>query len=251
MQSSGFIVVEEFLIGSVISRSFSTIWRRPGIFLGLPLVLMVLLGLIVGLLISTADWSLDSPNMAGNVMLVLAAIYVFGILVQGAIAYAVYQTLCENEVTLWQSLGKALPRVPVLVFVCILTGFCITVGFMLLIIPGLFLLTAWSVAVQACVVERASLLTSIKRSETLTKGNRLKILGLIILVTVFGWIIGDSGLTVLLGAFINSPVVSIICYTLVKLLVMAFSSVMYAIVYFDLRTIDEGVSLEHLSHVFD
>ena len=242
MRASGFTVVEEFFVGSILSRSLAVLTARPLLFLIPPAMFLAVAGLVVA--------SFGAPYYYMGLLLLL--LYVLGILAQASVAYAVYQTLLGEPVTLWQSLVKALPRVPALFFVSLLTGFCIGLGFLLLIVPGILLSAAWVVAVQACVIERASLMTCIKRSEALTKGHRLKIAGLIIMITLVGWFITDAGFLPFFLRGLGLPGwVAVAGYALVRLILTAFSSVMYAVIYFDLRTIDEGLPLGRLGRVFD
>ena len=63
--------------------------------------------------------------------------------------------------------------VPKLIVVGILAGIAIAIGFVLLIIPGLFLITIWSVIVPVIVIERTGVFDSFGRSRELVKGQRL------------------------------------------------------------------------------
>jgi hypothetical protein len=69
-----------------------------------------------------------------------------------------------------------------LVVVSILFGLAIGIGFALLIVPGLFLLTIWAVAAPVTVIERPGILSAFGRSRELVRGHGWQVLGAILLV---------------------------------------------------------------------
>ena len=62
------------------------------------------------------------------------------------------------------------PRLPALIVAGILAGLGIALGLVLLIVPGLFLLTIWSLIVPSIVVEGKSAGESFGRSRELVAG---------------------------------------------------------------------------------
>lgn len=64
----------------------------------------------------------------------------------------------------------------------IVTGVLTALGFLALVVPGIFLTVIWSVAAPALVVERLSLNQALNRSVDLTKGFRWQILGLLFIL---------------------------------------------------------------------
>ena len=75
------------------------------------------------------------------------------------------------------------PRLPALIVAGVLAGIGIGIGFILLIIPGLFLLTRWVLITPSIVIEHRSAGESFTRSWELVKGASWSMFGLI-LVTV-------------------------------------------------------------------
>jgi hypothetical protein len=69
-----------------------------------------------------------------------------------------------------------------LVAVSILFGLGVGVGFILLIIPGLFLLVIWSVVAPVTVLERPGVFDAFGRSRALVRGNGWNVFGVIVLV---------------------------------------------------------------------
>lgn len=104
-------------------------------------------------------------------------------------------------------------------------GIIIGVGFILFIIPGIFLLVslfAWEIFV---VVEDQNFLEAGKSSWNLTEGNRLPLAGLLLLVTVIGIIVNipvqlfDRGVSVLIVEPITGSILTVF--------VLAVSAVAY------------------------
>lgn len=69
-----------------------------------------------------------------------------------------------------------------LVAVSILFGLGVGIGFILLIIPGLFLLVIWSVVAPVTVLERPDVFHAFGRSRELVRGNGWNVFGVIVLV---------------------------------------------------------------------
>lgn len=84
------------------------------------------------------------------------------------------------------SVGQLFRRVaPVLlplIGLSILWDFAVAIGFILLIVPGLFLITIWSVAAQALVIERQRVSTAFGRSRELVRGHGWHVFGVILVV---------------------------------------------------------------------
>jgi hypothetical protein len=66
----------------------------------------------------------------------------------------------------------------------ILAGIAITIGFILVVIPGLYLITIWAVIVPVIVIERSGALASFGRSRQLVRGNGWHVFGTLVLVFV-------------------------------------------------------------------
>jgi hypothetical protein len=135
-------------------------------------------------------------------------------------------------------LGSVAPVVAVLIVVSILAGIGIAIGLVLLIVPGLVLLTFWSVVAPVTVLERPGVLAAFKRSWQLVKGSAWQVFGVIVLfllifiaigavLGVIGAILGDVGEVVLgwVGSVITAPLVALAS----------------AVLYFELKGLKEGV----------
>ncbi len=82
---------------------------------------------------------------------------------------------------LWNGILPVLAR---LIWLTLLTGIMIAAGLLLFIVPGLILITIWSVAIQAVVVERATVLGSLSRSRELIRGNGWRVFLFLLLLAL-------------------------------------------------------------------
>lgn len=82
---------------------------------------------------------------------------------------------------IYQAVG---PRLPALIVGGILAGLGIAVGLVLLIVPGLFLLTIWSMLVAVIVIEGRSAGEAFGRSREIVRGHGWEVFGLIIVTFV-------------------------------------------------------------------
>jgi len=83
--------------------------------------------------------------------------------------------------------GWALPN---LVVGGLLTSVLVTVGLLFLILPGLFLLVGLAFMAMYVAVEGDDFVTAMRRSWGLARGNRLSILGLVVVVAALGAAVG-------------------------------------------------------------
>ena len=102
--------------------------------------------------------------------------------VQGALVEAV-RDVRDGSVDL--SIGdlyrRTQSRLPALISAGLLAGIGIVLGFILLIVPGLYLLTRWLFITPAIVLERRSAGEAFGRSHELMKGHGWSVFGLLIL----------------------------------------------------------------------
>jgi hypothetical protein len=69
-----------------------------------------------------------------------------------------------------------------LLAVGILYGIGVAIGFVLLIVPGLFLMVIWSVVAPVTVLERPGVFAAFRRSRELVRGNGWPVFGVIVIV---------------------------------------------------------------------
>jgi len=107
-------------------------------------------------------------------------------LVQASLVKAV-QDVRDGQVdlSLSQTVSAATPSLGAVIGAGVLAGIAITIGLILLIAPGLFLITIWALIVPAIVIERAGVFASFGRSQQLVRGYGWQVFGTLVLL----WII--------------------------------------------------------------
>jgi len=120
----------------------------------------------------------------------------------------------EDLAGLWKGILPVLAR---LIWVTLLTGIMVVAGLLLLIVPGLILITIWSVAIESVVVERTTVLGSLNRSRELVRGNGwrvflfLVVLALLLLMAAtLALLVAAPFGTGLLGAAISAFTVAVV-----------------------------------------
>ena len=126
------------------------------------------------------------------------------------------------------------PVVLTLIVVSILAAIATGIGFILLIVPGLFLLTIWSVIAPVVVVERPGVFASFGRSRALVKGHGWQVFGVIVLV--FGLLLVVAVLTAILIAAVGDVGGAVIGWAL-NVVTAPISALVAAVLYFALRVI--------------
>jgi hypothetical protein len=86
------------------------------------------------------------------------------------------------DLSVGQTLSAATPLIGSVAVASILAGIAITVGLVILIIPGLFLITIWCLIVPAIVLDGAGPLDSFGRSWQLVKGSFWNVFGILFMV---------------------------------------------------------------------
>ena len=243
-------------IVSILGRAWSTLWRKPAVFLGLGLLVQlpyVLPDVFAPDAFAPDDFTPDDASPYNPIVQFSAAMssLILSMLVQGAIVYAVYQSLTGRPVTFAESFSRGLARLGGLILTAILAGLGIAFGCLLLLIPGIILMCAWEVALPACIVEKLGPRDSLRRSAELTRGYRWTIFALLLIVFGLTLVIAIAVNVLLLlftsgGTFIISLAVA-----LALVVPQAFACIMTPVIYYDLRTAREGISLDNLAKVFD
>ena len=143
------------------------------------------------------------------------------------------------DLSISQTVNEALPFIAAVAGASILAGIAITIGLLLLIVPGLFLITIWAVIVPVIIIERSGALASFGRSRQLVRGHGWHVFGTLVLVYIIMLVVNivlslifsalphvlGSGLSSVISGTLISPflaiVVTLVYYRLVGVLVAA------------------------------
>ncbi|MCC8165542.1 MAG: hypothetical protein LIQ31_05195 [Planctomycetes bacterium] len=228
----------DFTTGWVLSRTWKTFMNAPALYIGLALIPAIpsYFGSIVDETVAEIALSLVESC--------------FSLFIQAAVAYAVYRSMCGESSTAGESLAKGLKRFFPVLIASIIVGGLTAVGYILLVIPGLILTCIFIVTIPVCVVEQSGPLDSLQRSSVLTKEYRWSIFFLLAFIVAV-----TTGLSLAVTPIVlfipNSGLYTELIVHIVLLIPIALKSVMTAVIYYTLREVKEGVSVENLANVFD
>ena len=153
------------------------------------------------------------------------------------------------------SLRFGLRRLLPLLALEIVYGIGQVLGFVALIIPGIWLFAAWSVRVPALVIEGTGPFRSLGRSRRLVKGRWWPTAGVLLVATVMVGVIGTvigGGLAAAAIANGNpsvlfAVVISVLSAIVSGVVLQPFSAAVVTVLYYDLRIRKEGYDLELLA----
>jgi hypothetical protein len=137
----------------------------------------------------------------------------------------------RRDLSAGEMMSMTTPVILPLIGAAILAGIGIGIGFILLIVPGLFLLTIWSVVAPAIVIERTGVIGAFGRSHELVKGDGWPVFGTI--VVAFLIVAVASAIATAIGAAIGLGGL-IVALILIGILTAPISALVASILFFDL-----------------
>lgn len=138
----------------------------------------------------------------------------------------------RRDASAGQLLSAVMPVLGQLLLVAVVAGIGIVIGFILIVIPGLILLTIWSVAAPVVVLERPGGLRALGRSRELVRGNGWNVFAVILVLVILLVIVAGA---VEIGAVAISTAVGVVVTVVVGILLTPISSLAAAVLYFELR----------------
>jgi hypothetical protein len=242
-------IAETFDMGRVLSRAFGAIGRNVALLLGLAAILSGIPQLVAGL------WRVDVGGAEFSGPVVIAAgvggllAWVGSAVLQVAITRATISDLVGERPGFAGCLKAGFAMVLPMIGLTILQGLGIGLATMLLIVPGIMVYVAWSVAVPAYVQERIGVVESFGRSRALTKGSRWKIFGLLLVC----WIVilllqAPTGL--MTAAAQTSTTLNVVITTAVGVVTTMVLCTIQAAIYVELRDVKEGAAPSDLETIF-
>lgn len=202
--------------GRVIGEAFETYRNQAGALLGGALIVIGISAVINGIFATT-----------GSLFLVLLGVLisiVAGVLYAGYVVKLVQDVRDgRRDFSVGELFSAAAPYIGTLFLNGVLAGIGITIGFVLIIVPGLILLTIWSVVAPAIVVEDRGVIEAFGRSRELVRGNGWNVFGVIVLAFLIviavsivagliGAALGDAGRVILqaIANVITAPIAALV-----------------------------------------
>jgi hypothetical protein len=211
-------------VGAVVRRTFQIYVDQASVLMPAAAVVFVISGIFGVLLIAAA------PALA---IVALIVSIVASTLFTGMIVELVADIQDgKRDASVGQLLRAASPVIGNLILVGIVAGIGIVIGFILIIVPGLILITVWSVAAPVVVLERPGGLRALRRSRELVKGNGWNVFAVILLLVIF---VGAVSLVIEGVANSAGTGVGLVVRVIVGILTAPISSLAAAVLYFELR----------------
>lgn len=196
------------------------------------------IALVVYLVISTVTlvFATLGRGLGGLIALAVSVAGIF--LLQAALVEAVNDVRDGRaDLTLSETLTRVLPRLGSVALAGILAGLAVAVGFIFLLVPGLFLLTIWSAVVPVIVLENAPALESFGRSRALVRGYGWTVFG-VILATGLIVLVAEIVLGIVFHSFsrdVDQYLTSVIANTVIA----PFVATTWTSMYFRLKALHE------------
>jgi hypothetical protein len=202
--------------GRVIGEAFRTYRSQAAPLLGGAVIVIGIAGVINGLL-----------GMSESLVLILLGVLIglaAGFLYTGYVVKLVQDVRDgRRDFSVGELFSNAAPYVGTLVLNGILAGIAIAIGFVLIIVPGLILLTIWAVIAPSIVIEDKGVFEAFGRSRELVRGNGWQVFGAIVLAfliviavglvaAIIGASIGDAGYVILqaVANVLTAPVAALV-----------------------------------------
>ncbi len=266
--------MQSFSIGRTLSRAFQMIgsgFGGVGIFLLIAYVAntavsAVIQPMMVGEMVQNADPT--DPTAALKIftsiwywLTILASLAIGALIYSGSI-HGYLQVARGRPASIGECFSVGFAKLLPMIGLTLLWFLGIGLGFMLLIVPGVILITIWVAAMPALVGEGRGVMEAFSRSRDLTRGSRWSVFGVLFLLIVVFYVLMFMLLGGLVGgaamgggmdpeklAAMSSPVFLIASAVIGWVTSMLLGAVITSI-YVELVQIKEGSPTGELSNVF-
>jgi Uncharacterised protein family (UPF0259) len=211
-------------VGGVIRRVFDIYVEQASVLLPASAVVFVVTGILSAVLVAAAP---------GLVIVALLLSLIANTLFTGMVVELVADLQDgRRDHSAGELLRSATPVLGQLILVGIVAGVGIVIGFLLIVVPGLILITIWSVAAPVVVLERPGVFAALGRSRELVRGNGWQVFGVIFVLFFLVLFVG-SGIEI--AADSAGAAAGLVARVIVGVLSGPFSALAAAVLYFELR----------------
>lgn len=217
-------------VGDALGEVFSIYGAQAGVLLPVAFCIFLAVGIINGLLVG----SLILFALVIVVDVVAATIY------QGMVVGLVRDVQDgRRDMTVGELLDATTPVIATLIGAGILSGLGVGIGMILLVVPGLILITIWAVIAPVIVIERAGVIEAFGRSRELVRGNGWQVFGVVVCAFLIALVVGF--VFSLIGAAIVHGALGRILFGIVSSTITApITALTAAVLYYRLVAIEGG-----------
>lgn len=236
---------------AVYRRHAVALWRLVAVVVALPAALN-------GALAVAEKQVRDSGGSSGSLAILQVLLLVVSLIASSLATAAAFRLVADaylgRTVDPAASLRFGLRRFLSVIWISLVIGLLVAIASVFLLIPGIYLFVAWSVAVPALLGENLAIAAALGRSRALVRGRFWPCAGVLILavllalvvtlviLAVLGALLGSSGNDTVV--FIEEGVASLFANTLV----LPFQVAVTTVLYIDLRVRKEGFDIQLLTH---
>ncbi|HEV2857809.1 MAG TPA: hypothetical protein VGW80_05325 [Solirubrobacterales bacterium] len=214
-------------VGDALSEVFRIYREHAGVLLPVAFWLFLIVAVVNGL-------TEDNFSLFWLSLIVSLAV---GTLYQGTVVELVQDVQDgRRDSSVGDLMRSALPVLGTLVAAGILAGIGIGIGFVLLVVPGLFLATIWAVIAPAIVVERRGVFEAFGRSRELVKGQGWPVLGTIVVAYLIAFV-AEIAFAAIAANIADGKIVGIVASALASTIAAPIGALVAAVLYFRLLAI--------------
>ncbi|HEU5062279.1 MAG TPA: YciC family protein [Solirubrobacterales bacterium] len=217
-------------VGDTLGKSFAIYRDQAGVLLPVAFWLFLGIAVLEGLLG-------DSIALLAVALLTLVVTFLYQGMVVGLV-----QDLQDGrrDSSVRELVGSVVPVLMPLIGAGLVTAIGIVFGFVLLIVPGLYLLTIWAVTAPVVVVERRGVFEALGRSRQLARGSGWPVFWTVLAAVLIG-IVVTVVFALLAAEIADGPLVEIVFYALSSMVTAPIEALIASVLYFRLRGIEDSV----------
>lgn len=212
-------------VGGVISQVFDLYKRYAGVLLPVAAVLFLVVGIV--------EWLVDDSILLTFLVSILATIATY--FYTGMVVNLVDDVRDGRlDQSVGQLFGRVTPVLAPLILASILAAIGIGIGLILLIVPGLILMTLWAVVAPVILVERTGVFAAFSRSMALVKGSAWQVFAVIVIFFLIAWVV-----SILLAAIgvAGGDGLRALLYYIGRVITAPLGALAAAVMFFDLKAI--------------
>jgi hypothetical protein len=223
-------------ISQLLDASFSLWWRNRAVFFTLALIIVAPVAIITtGILRDIGDIS-NKSDVTVNDISPLFLVFVLALiqipLITATFARAVQRMGAGEQVGVGDALRDGVSAFGAALGAILLAGLCIMLGFIALILPGVYLSVRLAFVGQAAAIEHNGVRAALRMSMFLTKGRFWHLLLILVLVS-FGGFVAATAVQAPFDAIGGTA--SLAATAIVQAAVDSVSALVLTLVYFDLK----------------
>jgi hypothetical protein len=224
-------------VGGILGESWGLYTRFFRQFFLIAIVVYVVVNLLNALIGSLLGHGAGIAALVALITLMITIVGTFWL--QGALVYAVSDVRDGTvDTTVPQVFGRIRPLLGTLIVAGLLAGAGIAIGLVLVIIPGLVLLTWWCLIVPVIVLEGKQISESFTRSRELVRGHGWTVFGVVVVTGLLVAI--SSGIIESIFSFLGSFLRYWIGGSIASAIVGPFFAVALTLMYYKLADLETG-----------